>query len=44
MAENKENYFLRCALIFVFSSFDTKKKKRNEQVNGNRVHFAWTDR
>lgn len=28
MAENKGNYFLRCVLIFVFSSFDREKKKK----------------
>ena len=43
MANDKENYFLTSDLNFVFSVFN-RNKKINEQVNRNRVHFAWTDR
>ena len=43
MAENEENSFLTCNLVFVSYSFD-KRGESEEQFNGNRLHNPRIDR
>ena len=43
MAENEENSFLTCNLVFLSYSFD-KRGGSEEQFNGNRLHNPRIDR